>query len=95
MESSKILTQNTRYEKLRGIGIFLIGVSSAIMAVTLLGLVNQNNELDHRIECRAEIRDELDAAIARGLVAVASEDPEQLQYQVEIILEVTEQLGDC
>ena len=83
------------YERIKSIGIGLIGISSVIMSVTLLLLLNQNHTLDSRLECRAQKRDELDAAIGRGLVAVAVEDSDALQRQANLIIEVADKLGEC
>lgn len=83
------------YEKLKSFGIFLIGVSAVLMSFTLLQLLNQNSKLDSRLECRAQKRDELDAAIGRGLVAVAADDSDRLREQADLIIEVSDSLGEC
>jgi hypothetical protein len=91
-----------RYEKMKGIGLFLMGVATAILSMSVIlllrqndSLLHQNSELDIRLECRSDVRDELDVAIGRGLVAVANDDSAALKAQAEIIIQVSERVGDC
>lgn len=84
-----------KWERIKAIGVVLLGIASIITAVCLVLLLGQNNDLDARLECRAQRRDALDEAIGRGLVAVANEDSEALQEQAELIIIAAERIGEC
>ena len=58
-------------------------------------LEDENQELNTRLNCRSAILDARDQAIGRGLVAVASDDPAELERQAQIILDVVNQLEEC
>lgn len=98
-----------RWEKIKALGIFLIGVSAVVTSITMLFLaridadqghknrilIEENRRISLLLECRADKRDNLDRAIGRGLVAVANENPDALRMQAELIIAITEDLGEC
>jgi hypothetical protein len=72
----------------------LIAKNNALVEI-VKDLETQNEDLDHRLKCRSDVRDNMDRAIGRGLAAVAQDDTAELQRQAEIILEVVDTLEQC
>jgi hypothetical protein len=72
----------------------LIAKNNALVDI-VKDLEDQNEDLDKRLQCRSDVRDNMDRAIGRGLAAVARDDPVELQRQAEIILEVVDTLEEC
>lgn len=95
MEADKQINKYFRLERAKFMAVCALAVGAMLSSATNFFQSRTNNQLSGNLDCWEDVQSDRQAAISRGLVAVANGDDDALHEQSSILIQLNDQFDNC